>query len=146
MQLAKVLYKCGLKALRELFLRIHPSWNNDEDDIKTFKKGKFKPDCHEVSKFNSGNIYEWDITLICKVLLYSALSMQTLKNDASFRGYEGAIITIRSIKNSMLSHNKANKIAKQEYQKSIGDLKRSLIQIGFDGGIFEETLKGICSF
>ena len=142
MQLAKVLYRCGLEALRGLFQRIHPSWENEEDDLITFDKGKFKPDSHQASMFNSGNIYEWDISLICKVLLCTPVSKKKLKKEKDFRGCQGAITRIRDIKNKWLSHNKYDKVPNQDYQKSIEGLKTSVIQLGFDGGKFEETLNG----
>ena len=144
-RLVTVLYKCGLESLRELFLRIHPSWKNEPGDIKRIVNGKFRPDSYEQSKFNSGDINEWDITLICKVLLYSKASKQRLEKDKEFRGYEDAIKSIRDIKNTMLSHNRSNSISKTEYEKAINTLQGSVIKLGFSRQIFEDTLEGAFS-
>ena len=133
-----VLYKCGLEAMRDLFLRIHPSWNNKPDDIVAFERGNFQPHSFQLSMFNKGNIYEWDITLICSVLLCSKVSEQKLEQE----GYKDAIIDIKKIKNNMLSHNSGNSIKKTDYETSINTLRRSVVKLGFDGQTFDDALQG----
>ena len=93
-------------------------------------------------KFNSGDINEWDITLTCKVLLLSKKSNEKLNKKKQFNGFEDAIKTIRNIKNKLLSHNKSNEVSDIEYEKSIKDLQRSVVKLGFDAGDFEAALQG----
>ena len=142
-QLATLLYKCGLEALRKLFLQIHPTWKNKPEDINRFKRGQLRIDNYEQSKFLSGDVNKWDITLICKVLLYTTVSKQKLHKE-DFKGYKEAIKCIRDRKNSMLSHNNNNSIANDDYKTAIKDLRSSVIKIGFDERVFDATLTGEC--
>ena len=145
-QLATMLYKCGLEALRKLFLQIHPAWKNEPEDIKGFKRGQFRADHYKQSKFLSGDVSKWDITLICKVLLYSKVSKQKLHKEEDFKGYKEAIKCIREIKNSMLSHNNNNAVTNHDYKTAIKDLRSSVIKIGFDERVFDATLTGECLY
>ena len=144
-QLATVLYKCGLEALRELFQRIHPSWNNEPEDIRTFERGELRLDEYERSTFETGNIDKWDIALMSKVLLCSKVTKQTLEQEQGYQGYKDAITSIKEIKNKMLSHNNSVSIKKHAYETSIESLRRDLLALGFNGQLFEDTLKGMFS-
>ena len=142
-QLATVLYKCGLVALRELFQLIHPSWKNKPEDIRTFERGELRIDKYETSTFETGNIEEWDITLMSKVLLFSKVTKQKFEQEQGYQGYKDAIISIKEIKNKMLSHSKSMSIEKHVYDTSIETLRRDLLALGFNGQLFEDTLKGM---
>ena len=137
-----MLYKCGLHALRELFLKIHPCWRDGKGDTENFVRGNLELTAKEKSMFNTGNVGKWDITLICKVLLYSTASCRELDENAGFRDCRDAIVRMRDIKNDFVSHNIENEISEQKYQALIEELKGSVLRLGFDGSEFDDCVKG----
>ena len=80
------------------------------------------------------------------MLLYSKISKQKLEKEEEFKGCEDAIKSIREIKNTMFSHAKRNSIEKHDFEKSIQALKSSVLTLGLDEQMFEESLKGTLLF
>ena len=102
-QLVSVLIECGLKAQRNLFMKIHPNWSNKPNDMVKFDKGTTTlQGKKEIASFKAGDISQWDISLMSKVLLHSKVSKEKLSNDTSFTGCKAAIETITSLRNSGL--------------------------------------------
>ena len=95
--------------------------------------------------YETGNIDDWDITLMCKVLLYSRVTKEKLDQEEAYQGYKDAIIGIKEKKNKMLSHNSSFSITKHVYNKSIEALRGYVLKLGFNIQLFEDTLKGTFS-
>lgn len=136
-----ILYECGLARLREIFLEIHPGWKNSPGDVQKMDKGNFKCTFKKQKEiFESGVIDNWDITLICNVLLHT--NIDKLKTDVKYDGYKRAVSTFLKIKNDCYSHAKANSMQKLEFDKILQEMKTALLSIGVEEGDFDRVLKG----
>ena len=128
--------------LRNLFTKIHPAWKNCKEDLKNFNRGQLKLDSCEKPKFETGDIWIWDVTLLAKVLLFSTKSSDALKNDSDYQGYEDAVKTIRRIKNQVVSHASSNELTEIVFKRTVQELKGALKTLGLDEQRFESALKG----
>ena len=144
MQLVKVLFKCGLKALRELFMRIHPNWSDTPNDIRTFDKGTIRLKfSDETAMFKSGDIDQWDISLLSKVLLYSKVSKEKFTNDANFNGCKEAVESVTNIRNSAVAHSASGELTKYDYDNKMKKLHDAVVNgLDFSEEEFEKAKEG----
>ena len=140
MKVIRVLFKCGLPALRDLFQQLHYGWSNSPDDIAKFDLGKV-PLKHkvEIRRFNSGNIEEWDISLLSKVLLYKAKLTKKLSSER-----KTAIELIRDIRNSVQGHSESGTLTRYDYENKMSQLRHSVVNVlGFvTEKKFEQIIEG----
>lgn len=136
-----ILYKCALDVLRGTFQRIHPKWSNSERDIATFEKGNLHIHPYQEPIFSTGDIEQWDITLMCSVLIYSKVSKQKLDEEQEFKGYKGAIENIREIRNKIQSHRASMKLPENEYNLLVKTLNSAVIKLGCSEQEFQATLQ-----
>ena len=135
-----MLYDCCLERLRQIFMEIHKSWKNNEHDVVNMEKGTFECASENQRKmFETGNIGEWDISLICNVLLFTKLSKKELKSNPS---YEKAVRKILNVKNEFYSHRKSRELTKEEFEKAQKDLKDASLSLGVSEDHFDRALKG----
>ena len=119
---------------------IHKSWKNNEHDAANMEKGKFKCAFESQRKmFETGDIGQWDISLICNVLLFTKLSKKELKSNPS---YEKAIRKILKVKNEFYSHRNSPELTKDEFEKIQKDLKDASLSLGVSEDNFDRALKG----
>ena len=144
MQLLSGLFECGLKALRQLFMEIHPNWKNTPNDIRTFEQGTLQvKGKSETDKFKSGDIDKWDISLITKVLLYSKKSKEKLGSDARFQRCRGAVETISTIRNYVQGHSASGELTKSEHENQMKKLRKAVVNdLGFDEAVFDKSIEG----
>ena len=71
LRIYKLIHGVGLRTLRELFKKIHPTWSNQPKNAAGLDRGEMVLDSHEENKFKTGNIEDWDFSLIAKVLMFS---------------------------------------------------------------------------
>ena len=128
MLVVSVLFKCGLPALRNLFKQLHYGWSNSPDDIAKFDIGKVSlKHKDEICKFKSGNVLEWDISLLSKLLLHSAKIKKKLTNEC-----KTAVELITDIRNSVQGHSKSGKLTKHDYENKMSNLRNAIVNdLGF---------------
>ena len=137
-------FDCGLKAMRELFMRIHPNWSNTPSEIRTFDMGTMQLKAiNEIAMFQSGDIDQWDISLLSKVLLYSKVSKEKLSNDKAFDGCKEAVVSITTIRSYVLAHSGSGEMTKHDYDNKMRKLRDAVVNgLGFDEGHFKKTIDG----
>ncbi|KXJ09690.1 uncharacterized protein LOC110246646 [Exaiptasia diaphana] len=129
----------GLDTLRKLFMKIHPSWSNKPDDAKNLDKGIMRLKHHELSRFNNGNINDWDVSLMTTVLLYSKECAKEIRLKP---GYENAIRTVKEQKNQLISHMSTEQMTDDEFNTAWEKITKSLETIGASEGDIDEILTG----
>ena len=120
----------GLPRTRDIFLEIHPTWNNTPQDAANLTKVGLKLNKEEEKKFDAGNIEEWDLSLVTTVLLFSPTNCNALKTDQKFAGYFKALKDLKSCRNNFLGHTKSEKLPDQEFRKCWPQVKDCLLRLG----------------
>ena len=124
-------------------MEMHPTWKNTKQDVQNMEKGKFK--CafkNQETKFQSGDINQWDISLICNVLRNTKVCQSNLKTNAIYKGYDGAIRTVAKVKNIFYSHISSRELAEKEFEKTTKELKIALEIMGVNEDDFTQALEG----
>eukprot|EP00794_Sanderia_malayensis_P004419 gene4419-5009_t len=119
-----IMYDCGLEGLRNLFQRINPNWSNNPSVVINFQKDNLQVLPYERPRFDSGNINNWDISLLSKVLLYSSS-----KNSLSEKELK-AIQCLKKVKDEMASHCTDIELSVQKFEETMKNVKSSLAEIG----------------
>ncbi|KXJ11435.1 uncharacterized protein LOC110243725 [Exaiptasia diaphana] len=128
----------GLDTLRKLFMEIHPTWSNKPDDAKNLERGKMKLKHHELARFNTGNIYDWDVSLMTTVLLYSKECAKEIRLKP---GYENAIRTIKDQKNQLISHVRSERMTDDDFNAAWKKVQTSLITLKANAKHIEEIFE-----
>ena len=138
-----VLYTCGLETLRQVFKRIHPSWKNSPNDLLCFDKGKLRFDFPKEKKvFETGDIDQWDLTLLTKVLRFTKVSKDILEKDPRFYGYLDAMNSLREMKNVFVSHKNKPELTDVKFKRYLSEMEASLIKLGLDKKSFDTAVNG----
>eukprot|EP00794_Sanderia_malayensis_P012234 gene12234-13495_t len=119
-----MMYDCGLEGLRNLFQRINPNWSNSPCDVTNFQKDNLQVLPYERPRFDSGNINNWDISLLSKVLLYSSS-----KNSLGEKELK-AIESLKKVKDEMVSHCANIELSVQKFEEKMENIRSSLMEIG----------------
>ncbi len=134
------MYDCCLKALRELFKRIHPSWKNQRSDAFSLKRGSLHLKAEiEIERFNTGDIEQWDISLLCKVLLYTEEAMKKLEESGEIKD---AIKQIKDIRNEQFAHKGKRELTVTEHGDIMIQIKSALETLGFPKEELKPLSKG----
>ena len=94
---------------------------------------------HQTAKFNSGNINEWDISLLISVLRFSTISSAEIRRHPEV---DDALRSIIDIRNNVVAHASNQKISAADFQKNWEKLKLSLLAIGGLEDDINSTLTG----
>lgn len=94
---------------------------------------------HEKQKFCSGNIEDWDVSLLVRVLLFSAVSSVHLK---LYPEKNDAICKIQEIRNRVVAHATKKKISKVDFRNYWELLKVNLMTLGATEEEIDSTLSG----
>lgn len=129
----------GTQCLRNYFLTVHPNWSNKPSDAKALRKGALVLQNYEEAKFNTGNIDDWDVALLVRVLRYSAVSSAELKRNPD---KDKALCKIKEIRNNIIGHKANEKISNADFTLLWEDLKRCLLVIGGSEEDINDTLVG----
>ena len=126
-------------------MKIHPNWSNRPSDMKNFDKGNVAlKGKDETTKFKSGDINQWDISLISKVLLHSQKCSDKLRNDSTFFGCKAAVEKITSIRNSVQGHSSSGELTKYDYDNEIDKLRIAVVDgLGYDAEDFKQAIEGL---
>ena len=125
-------------------MEIHPSWKNTKQDVKNMKKGKFKCKFRtQKTMFESGDIDQWDISLICSVLLHTEVSSTQLKPSKPCHAYKKGVDKVLEVKNNFYSHITDLEIPQKEFDAVKQDLRGASISLGVSEDDFDAALKGI---
>ncbi|XP_068747701.1 sterile alpha motif domain-containing protein 9-like [Montipora capricornis] len=125
----KLVYGVGLRTLRKLFKGIHPSWSNQPSDAAGFSKGKMNV-CKEAQAiFNTGNIEEWDFSLMTTVLLYSPTCSVAINKRP---GYEVALRELKECRNKLLGHPSSDKMSDGAFNYFWPLLSANFVTLGAD--------------
>ncbi|CAB4032574.1 Hypothetical predicted protein, partial [Paramuricea clavata] len=135
--LTRLLMGVGAECLRKYFLTIHPTWSNKPSDASTLKKGVLELQTEEETIFNTGNIEKWDVSLLFRVLRFSAVSSVELKLNPDKKV---ALCSIREIRNKIFAHAANEKVNDSDFKMLWGDLKCNLLVIGGSEEDINETL------
>ena len=127
----------GADCLRQYFLDIHPNWTNQPTDASALKKGALKLLNHEKQKFYLGNIDDWDVSLLIRVLRFSLVSSTQLKLHPD---KDDALCKIKDIRNKIVGHAKNNKINEVDFKLYWKQLKANLMIIGASENEIDLTL------
>lgn len=139
-RLIRLLNGLGASYLRQYFRKIHLTWSNQPSDASALKKGVLKLQNHQKAKFYTGNIDEWDISLLINVLRFSALSSAEVTR---YRDIDDALRSIQEIRNSMVAHTNDEKINAADFQKTWEQLKQNLLAIGGSEEEIDATFTGM---
>lgn len=129
----------GAHVLRQYFLGIHPTWSNQPSDASALKKGVFKLRKHEQTKFYTGNIDEWDVSLLIRVLRFTEVSSVELKRNPDIKT---ALENILETRNNVIAHAKNKKISDSDFKINWEKLKQNLLVIGGSEEMIDATLTG----
>jgi hypothetical protein len=121
------------------FLSIHPTWSNQPSDASALKKGVLKLQTHQQAKFYTGNIDEWDVSLLISVLRFSALSSVEVSR---YPDIDDALRSIQEIRNNVIAHANDQKISAADFMKTWEKLKLNLVAIGGLENDIDATLTG----
>ena len=137
--LTRLLMGVGAECLRKYFLTIHPTWSNKPSDASALKKGVLKLQTEEETIFNTGNIEKWDVSLLFRILRFSAVSSVelTLNPDKKV-----ALCSIREIRNKIFAHAANEKVNDGDFKMLWEALKFNLLMIGGSEEDINETLIG----
>ena len=113
--------------------------------MKNFDKGNVAlKGKDEIAKFKSGDINQWDITLISKVLLHSQKCSDKLRNDSTFVGCKAAVETITAIRNSTSCHTSSGELTKYDYDNESKKLRIAVVDgLGYAEEEFKKALEGM---
>ena len=125
----KLVYGVGLRALRQLFMEINPTWTNQPSDAAGFDKGKMKLSKEEETNFNNGNIHEWDFSLMTTVLLYSTSCSLKISNTP---GHEVALQELKKCRNKLLGHPSTDRMTDADFNYFWPLLSANFITLGAD--------------
>ena len=129
----------GAECLRKYFLTIHPTWSNKPSDASALTKGVLKLQTEEETIFNTGNIEKWDVSLLFRVLRFSAASSVELRLNPDKKD---ALCSIREIRNRIFAHAANEKVNDGDFEMLWEDLKCNLLVIGGSEEDINETLIG----
>ena len=138
------MYKVALERLRTLFKQIHPTWADTPGDAEQLEKGNlmFDPGERDMEEsFNTGNLEEWDFTLMSRVLLKSKKCEYELSRNRKYVGYIRRIDTLRKIRNR-IGHPSKYGLDDTKFQTYKNDIKTSLTGLGVPAEIIEMSSKG----
>lgn len=139
-RLIRLLNGVGATCLRQYFRKIHLTWTNQPSDASALKKGVLKIQNHQKARFYTGNIDEWDVSLLISVLRFSALSSAEVSR---YPDIDKALQSIQEIRNNVVAHANDEKMNAADFQKSWGQLKKYLLVIGGSEDIIDATLTGM---
>lgn len=108
----KLVYGVGLRALRKLFMQIHPSWSNKPSDAAALNKGKIHLGREEDVSFKKGNIDEWDFSLMTSVLLYTTRCALEISKRP---GYDIALRELKKCRNKLLGHPSTDRMSDGDF-------------------------------
>ena len=138
-----VLYRCGLETLREVFKRIHPGWKNSPNDLRLFDKGKLRFDFQREKKvFETGDIDQWDLTLLVKVLRFTKVSQGVLEKDSCYKGYLNAMKSLKEMKNDLVSHRNKPELTDVKFKRYLSEMEAALNTLGLDKKSFDTAVNG----
>ena len=138
------MYKVALERLRTLFKQIHPTWADTPSDAEQLEKGNlvFDPGDRDMEEsFNTGNVEEWDFTLMSRALLKSKKCEYELSRNPKYSGYIRSIDTLRKIRNK-IGHPSKYGLDDTEFQTYKNGIKTSLTGLGVPAEIIEKSSKG----
>jgi len=122
-------YGVGLRALRELFKQIHPSWSNTPGDAAVLDKGKMCFGREEEACFRRGKIEEWDFSLMTSVLLFSTKCALEISRRP---GYDLALRELKKCRNKLLGHPSTDRMSDSEFNYYWPLLSKNFITLGAD--------------
>ena len=123
----KLIYGVGLRALRKLFMEIHPSWSNVPGDAAGLDKGAMKLGKEEECSFNTGNINEWDFSLITSVLLFSKRCALEISKRAH---HEDSLRDLKVYRNKLLGHPSNDKMSDSDFNSFWPNLHSNFVTLG----------------
>ena len=129
----------GANCLRKYFLSIHTTWSNQPSDASALKKGVLKLLNHQKAKFYTGNVAEWDVSLLISVLRFSDLSSVEVSR---YPDIDDALRSIQEIRNNVIAHANDKKISAVDFMKTWGKLKLNLVAIRGSEDDIDATLTG----
>lgn len=125
----KLVYGVGLRALRQLFMEINPTWCNQPSDAAKFNRGNMKLNKEEEASFNNGKIDEWDFSLMTTVLLFSAGCALEISKRA---GYDVALQELKKCRNKLLGHPSTDRMSDEDFNYYWPLLSNNFITLGAD--------------
>ncbi len=125
----KLVYGVGLRALRKLFMQIHPSWSNKPTDAAALDKGKIHLGKEEEGSFKKGNIEEWDFSLMTSVLLFTKRCALEMSKKP---GYVSALQDLKKCRNKLLGHPCTDLMSDTEFNYFWPLLSSNFIALGAD--------------
>ena len=133
------MYGVCLTNLRRLFMEIHPSWKNQPSDATTMDQGKMLLKGHEKALFSTGDIEQWDFSLLTTVLLYSKkCSLDISKRE----NYESSIHSLKECRNKLIGHPTSSKMSKDDFNYYWPKISSCLTTLGADQDKIQEILSG----
>ena len=93
--------------------------------------------------FESGDIDQWDVSLICNVLLHTEVSSRLMKPGKPCHEYKKGIDKVLDVKNKFYSHITSLELTKKEFDAVKKDLKDASTSLGVSEDDFDAALKGI---
>ena len=129
----------GANTLRKYFCSIHPYWSNKPIDACNLDKGLLKLEKQQEQMFNSGNIKQWDVSLLIRVLRFSKRSSLELKKHPDI---DKALKEVRDIRNNLIAHASSARLSKSNFEVQWNLLKANLIILGAKEEDVDGTLEG----
>ena len=129
----------GATCLRNYFLQIHKNWSNQPSDASALKKGSLKLLNHQKAIFYSGDINEWDVSLLISVLRFSALSSAEVTRHTDI---DEALRSLQEIRNKMYGHAKNEKVSGSDFKTYWEQLSQNLLAIGGSKDDIDATMSG----
>ena len=133
------MYGVCLTTLRRLFMEMYPSWKNQPSDAAAMDKGKMFLKGHEATLFNTGNIEQWDFSLLTTVLLYSK---HCLIEVGKRKGYESSIQSLKECRNKLIGHPISDKMSADDFNCYWPKLTSCLTTLGVDQQEIQDILSG----
>ena len=120
-------------------MEIHPSWKNQPSDSAAMDKGKMILSKPENVLFSTGNIEQWDFSLLTTVLLYSKrCSIEVGKRE----NYEVSIRSLKESRNKLIGHPRSDKMSNDDFNFYWPKITGCLKVLGVDEHEIENVLSG----
>ncbi|XP_046847027.1 sterile alpha motif domain-containing protein 9-like [Xenia sp. Carnegie-2017] len=136
-RLIRLLMGVGVDTLRNFFKSIHVNWENQPFDASALKKGSLKLLPHQEKAFYSGNINEWDVTLLISVLRFTTKCAAKVKRDSYI---DNALQGIATVRNTIV-HLRGEKMSDDDFEKQWEKLKANIIVLGCSETEIDEVLE-----